>query len=430
LLLSVAANHAATGFQSARLLHEHRCAEEALREARNGLEAKVAERTAELQRTTADLEEREARIRRLVDANIIGIYLWDFEGRIIEANDAFLRIVGYDRQDLTSGRLLWTDLTPTEWLDRDLQLLTPVLKLTGFLQPFEKEYFRKDGSRVPVLIGVAAFDGNGNEGVAFVLDLTERKQAEAEARESERRYREVEMELTHANRVATMGQLTASIAHEVRQPIAGTVTNAEAALRWLDGQRPNLEEVRQALVRVVKDGNRASEVLDRIRDLIKRAPPRRDLLEINGAIREVIELTRAEAVKNGVLVQTELAEDLPRIRGDRVQLQQVVLNLLVNAIEAMSGAGDVTRELLIRTGKGGAGGVLVTVRDTGPGLTPATHERLFETFYTTKASGLGLGLSICRSIVEAHGGRLWVRSNVPCGAIFQFTVPGRLDIAL
>ena len=170
-----------------------------------------------------------------------------------------------------------------------------------------------------------------------MLDLTERKRAEAEVRESERRYHEVQMELAHANRVATVGQLTASIAHEVKQPIAATVANARAGLRWLDGRSPNLEEVRQALTRIVKDGNRAAEVIDRIRALIKRAPPRRDRLEINEAIREVIELTRGEAVRNGVSVQTELADGLPLVQGDRVELQQVILNLMVNAVEAMSG---------------------------------------------------------------------------------------------
>ena len=290
------------------------------------------------------------------------------------------------------------------------------------MQPFEKEYFRKDGSRVPVLIGGASFEERGHQGVAFVLDLTERKRSEAEASESERRYREVQMELAHVNRLATMGQLTASIAHEVKQPIAATVTNAQAALRLLESRSADLEEVQEALACIVGDGRRAGDVIDRIRALIKKAPPRKDRLEINGAIREVIELTRGEAVKNGVSVQMDLAEGLPFVQGDRVQLQQVILNLIINAFEAMSvseGAG----ELLISTRKAEKEGVLVAVRDSGPGLAPATLERLFESFYTTKPSGLGLGLSISRSIIEAHGGRLWASANVPHGAIFQFTVP-------
>jgi C4-dicarboxylate-specific signal transduction histidine kinase len=295
--------------------------------------------------------------------------------------------------------------------------------MTGSLQPFEKEYFRKDGIRIPVLIGAASFEASGNQGVAFVLDLTERKRAEAEARESERRYREIQMELTHANRVATMGQLTASIAHEVNQPIAATVTNAEAALRFLGGRPPDLEEVRQALDCIVKDGNRAGNVIGRIRDLIKKAPPRKDRLAINEAIREVIELTRGEAVKNGVSVQSELAEGLPPIQGDRVQLQQVVLNLIVNAVQALGAVGEGTRELLITTGQAEPNGVLVAVKDSGPGLAPASLERVFDPFYTTKPGGLGMGLSICRSIIEAHGGRLRASANLPRGASFQFTLP-------
>src|SRR5271165_4013420 len=263
-----------------------------------------------------DLAEREAKIRRLVDANIIGIFIADLNGPILEANDAFLRIVGYDREDLVAGRIRWTDLTPLDWRERDAQWIQEH-KQTGLRPPIEKEYFRKDGSRAPILLAAASFGESESQGVAFVLHLTERKQAEAQARESERRYREVQMELAHANRVATMGQLSASIAHEVNQPIAATVTNAQAAQRWLDRQPPDLEEVRQALGRIVNDGNRAGDVIGRIRDLIKKAPPRKDDLEINETILEVIALTRGEVVKNGVSVRTQLAEGLPFIQGDR-----------------------------------------------------------------------------------------------------------------
>jgi PAS domain S-box-containing protein len=383
--------------------------------------------TLENTRLYRDLEQREARFRRLVDANIIGILIRTNEGSVLEANDAFLRIVGYDREDLVAGRIRWTDLAPPEWRDRDLQALAE-LKNTGAIKPFEKEYVRKDGSRVPVLIGVAIFEKGGDEGVAFVLDLTERKRAEAEARESERRYREVQTELAHANRVATMGQLTASIAHEVSQPIAATLTSAQAALRWLAAEPPDLEGVRRNLARIVRDGDRAGEIIGRIRALIKKAPPRQDRLEINEAISEVIELTRGEALKNGVAVQTQLADGLPSVEGDRVQLQQVILNLIVNAIEAMSSMSDVVRDLAISTETAGADGVLVVMRDSGPGLPPEALDCLFDAFYTTKPNGMGMGLSICRSIIAAHGGRLWASANTPSGAIFQFTVPACSDV--
>ena len=382
-------------------------------------QAAIALENAHLYR---DLEQREAKIRRLVDANIIGIYLWELEGRIIEANDTFLRMVGYDREDLLAGRVSWADLTPPEWRDLDERAVEG-LKTAGRLPPAEKEYFRKDGSRVPVLIGSAAFDDRRDEGVAFVLDLTEQKRAEAEARESERRYREMQMEVAHANRVATMGQLTASIAHEVNQPIAGAATNAEAALRWLSARPPDLEEVRQALGRIVKDAHRAGDVIGRIRELVKKAPSRKERVDMNEAIREVIEVTRGEAVKNGASVETALGRGLPLIEGDRVQLQQVVLNLIVNAVQAMGAVADGPRELFITTTCAEPDGVLVAVKDSGPGVAPASLERLFDPFYTTKPEGLGMGLSICRSIIEAHGGRLWVTANLPQGAIFHFTMP-------
>src|SRR5882762_3957608 len=303
-------------------------------------------------------------------------------------------MVGSDRDDLVSGRVRWTDLTPPEWRDLD-EWAVEGLKTAGSSPPVEKEYFRKDGSRVPVLIGAAAFDEQRDQGVAFVLDLTERKRAEAEARESERRYREMQMEVAHANRVATMGQLAASIAHEVNQPIAGAAINAQAALRWLGARPPDLEEVGQALGRIVKDANRAGDVIGRIRELIKKAPPRKDRVDMNEAIREVIELTRGEAAKNGASVQTALGKGMPPIEGDRVQLQQVVLNLILNAVQAMGAVAEGSRELFITTAQADPDGVLVAIKDSGPGLTPPSLEHLFAPFYTTKPDGLGMGLSIC-----------------------------------
>jgi signal transduction histidine kinase len=235
--------------------------------------------------------------------------------------------------------------------------------------------------------------------------------------------REAQTQLAHVNRVATMGELSASIAHEVMQPITATITYARAALRFLNAQPPNLEETRQALGATVEQGNRATDVIQRIRALIKKAPPRKDALEINGAILEVIALTRNEILKNGVSVQTQLAEGLPLIQGDRVQLQQVILNLIINAVEAMSAVSEGARELLISTGKDASGGVLVTVRDSGPGLNPESFDRLFDAFYTTKPGGMGMGLSICRSIVEAHGGRIWASLSAAPGTTLQCILP-------
>ena len=235
--------------------------------------------------------------------------------------------------------------------------------------------------------------------------------------------REAQAELAHVNRVTTMGQLTASIAHEINQPVTATVTNADAALRWLGTQPPNLEEIRQALANIMKDGDRAGKIIDRIRSLIKRAPPRNDRFDINEPILEVIALTQSEVQKNGVSLQTRLADDLPLVQGDRIQLQQVILNLIVNAIEAMTGAGEEARELLISTGKDASNAVLVAVQDSGSGLDMERLDRLFDAFYTTKPSGMGMGLSICRSIIESHGGRIWAAANAPQGAVFNFTLP-------
>jgi C4-dicarboxylate-specific signal transduction histidine kinase len=235
--------------------------------------------------------------------------------------------------------------------------------------------------------------------------------------------REAQVDLAHVDRIATIGRLTASIVPEVTQPIAAIITNAQAARHFLKRQPPDLDEVREVLDCIVTEAYRASDVIYRIRGLFKETRPKRERAEINEAIRDVLELTRGEATKSGVSVRTQFAEPSPVVQADRVQLQQVVLNLIFNAVEAMSGMHEGARELLICTEKAESNGALVAVRDSGPGLDPKSADRLFEAFYTTKVQGMGIGLAICRSIIEAHGGRLWARANVPCGAIFQFTLP-------
>jgi PAS domain S-box-containing protein len=391
-----------------------------------------------------DLEEREAKIRRLVDANIMGVMIWNFEGQIIEANEAFLHMVQYSREDLVSGRVHWTDLTPAEWLDRDERAVAE-LKATGTAQPREKEYFRKDGSRVPVLVGAAIFEGSRNEGVAFVLDLSEQKRAEDKRKRAEEAVQKAQAELAHVTRVAALGELTASIAHEINQPLTAVVTNANASLHWLSRDPPNLTEACEAIRRIIRDGNRAGDVISRMRVLFKKAGTTKERLDINEAIKEVMILAQSEVQRNRVSLRTQLADDLPPIVGDRTQFQQVMLNLLINAIEAMSGAGEGTRELWVSSEKfveiagesekdRGADRaladaewthVLITMRDSGPGVDPKSLDRLFDAFYTTKPQGLGMGLAISRSIIEAHGGRLWAMANASRGAVFQFTLPIR-----
>jgi signal transduction histidine kinase len=236
--------------------------------------------------------------------------------------------------------------------------------------------------------------------------------------------REAQTALAHVNRVATTGELAASIAHEIKQPLAAVATSAAAGSRWLERQPPNVEEARDALGRISNDVTRAVEIIEHIRALMTKASPRKDAFEINDAILEVIALTHGEVLKNRVSVQTQLVEGLPLIQGDRVQLQQVILNLVVNAVQAMSDVSEGARELLIGTGKdASSGGVLVEVRDSGPGLSPESFDRLFDAFYTTKPGGMGMGLSVCRSIVEAHGGRIWTSPTAGQGATFGFTVP-------
>jgi PAS domain S-box-containing protein len=462
--------------------------------------------------------------RRLAEANVVGIFMWNLEGAITGANEAFLRMVKYDREDLASGRVRWTDLTPAEWCDRDERAVTE-LKASGVFQPYEKEYFRKDGSRVPILLGGALSEDSGNEGVAFVLDLSEQKRAEQEIREQEmklqqildftpqqvavigpreepifanralldyfglrleewqsedaqtrfhpddleqiqwgphggppdqyearlRRYdgtyrwflvrnnplhdeqgqitfwfvagtdiedrkqaEQLQADLTHASRVSTMGELVASISHELARPITITTANAKASLRWLQRDPPDLTEVRKGTERIIKAGTLASEIINRLRSLYKKAPPKREL------VGEMAGMMGGEARGHGVSIRTDLKDHLPMSVADRVQLQQVLMNLMLNGIEAMKDTGGV---LTVKSQLGEDGHIQISIHDTGPGLPVGKADQIFDAFFTTKPQGSGMGLAISKSIVESQGGRIWANGDGGRGATFHFTLP-------
>jgi PAS domain S-box-containing protein len=379
-------------------------------------------------RLYSDLKDREARIRRLVDSNIIGVIIWDFQGRIIEANEAVLDMLGYSREEFALSQIGWRELTPAEWAPADQDALAAV-SATGSCRPYEKEYFRKDGSRVPILMAGALFEWNRNEGVAFIIDLSDRKRADEKLRASEQRLLDARMELAHINRVTTTGQLAASIAHEVNQPLAGVIANAEAGLRWLNRGTPDLDAARRSLDWIIGDSIRAKEVIGRVRALANKTAIEKMRLDLNEVVRETIRLVQRELINQRVSLRTELAPALPAIQGDRVHLQQVIINLAMNGIEAMQAVMDRPRELVIRSRHDAPQEVLVSVTDCGGGISAENTDRLFNAFFTTKSSGMGMGLSICRSIVEAHGGRLWATANLPHGATFQFTLPASADSA-
>jgi len=373
-------------------------------------------------RLYSDLRERESRVRRLFDSNIIGIFTWNLDGRILDANRAFGQIVGYADEDLNSGNMRWRDLMPSYWDEDDDQIMR-TLQATNVVAPFEGEYVRKDGTSVPVLIGIALFDGTPTEGVAFVLDLTDRKRAEQAVRHSERRYHEVELKLQDANRVASIAQLSASIAHEINQPLSGIITNASTGLRMLSAEPPNVDGARETARRTIRDGNRAADVVTRLRALFSKGDLLLKPLDLNEATREVLAMLTGELERHSVHVELELANNLPLVKGIRIQLQQVILNLVRNAWEAMADVHDRRRQLAIRTELGSDDHVRVSVRDAGQGIDSQAMQQIFEAFYSTKLAGMGVGLSVSRSIIERHNGRLWAEPNQPHGARFLFSIP-------
>jgi C4-dicarboxylate-specific signal transduction histidine kinase len=276
---------------------------------------------------------------------------------------------------------------------------------------------------VPILIAPALFEWKPDEGVSFVIDMTDRKRAEDKLRASEQRVLDAQMELAHVNRVSTMGQLATSIAHEVNQPLSGVIANAEACLRWLGRGTPDLDSARRSVKWIIEDGNRASEVIRRVRTLANKTGNEKVPLNVNDLIGETIALLQRELNNHRVALRTELAAALPAILGDRVQLQQVLINLVMNGLEAMQSVTDRPRDLVIRSHGGEDQLVLVAVTDSGAGISAENADRLFNAFFTTKSSGMGMGLSICRSIIEAHGGRMSAANNAGPGARFEFTLP-------
>jgi PAS domain S-box-containing protein len=498
-------------------------------------------------RLYSDLEEREARIRRLVDSDIIGIVIWDLDGRLIDANDAFLRMVQYDRKDLEEG-LRWFDMTPPEWQAAHAQYEAEELRTTGRMQAREKEYFRKDGSRVPVLIGAACFEGQSRQGVAYILDLTERKRAESALRDRERelsqlvdmlpvhigrltpegepiffnkrltdfigvhpadigaagnsrletaiesfvhpdeaphvmaalrravatgsdyamRYRmrgadgayrwietraeplrnrdgtiaqwysvSIDIEdqmraqqaeetlratsekLAKATQAASLSELSASIAHEVNQPLAAIVANSHACQRWLSEDPANVERAKITVERIMRDANSAADVVSRIRALFKQSMEDKISAALPGIIAEACSLMMEEATRRCVRIDLVADDNLPVVTFDRVQIQQVLINLIRNGIDAMDSVpGDRTLTIRVRRAQGA---IRTAITDRGRGV--AFPNRIFEPFFTTKEHGMGMGLAICRSIVESHGGRLWVENQERKGATFIFTLP-------
>jgi two-component system sensor kinase FixL len=380
--------------------------------------SKVARDITERKLAEQALRETAARLRTLTETAVDGVILIDARGVVLMFNPACEKLFGYSADTVIGENVKMLMPQPyrhehdryiTNYRDtRDPKIIGSGREVIGL---------RKDGSTFPMdlSVGEARQDGESIF-VGIIRDLTSRKRTEAELEQAR-------AELVRVARVTALGELTAAIAHEVNQPLTGLVSSGNACLRWLAGDVPNLKAARGSVERMISAGSRAGEVIRRIRALVAKAPPLRDRLNINDAITEVIALIRGEIQRNRISLRTKLSTDVPLVLGDRIQLQQVILNLILNAVEAMSDVSPQPRELSVSSAKDGPNGALVSVRDSGTGLDGAALDRLFEAFYTTKAHGMGIGLAVSRTIIQAHGGRLWAAPNVPQGAIFQFTLP-------
>ena len=376
----------------------------------------------EQEQLTHELQRREAYLAEAQRLSQTGSWAWSPDSDIRYWSEECYRVLSFDPQDgLPRFEEFFQRIHPDDQPGFRELVQTAIREKSEW----ETDYriVHPDGPVSDIhVVGHPVLSTSGHlvEFVGTVIDVTERRRHE----EERARLRQLEADLAHINRVSTLGEMAASLAHEITQPFTTARNNASAALNFLDKKPPDLGEVREALDCIVSDADRAGAIIGRIRDHIKKAPPRKDRFDVNEAINEVIVLARGEITKNGVSVDTHLTDGVISVEGDRVQLQQVALNLILNAVEAMGSVQEGPRELSISTEQTQVKGVLVAVRDTGPGIDGKHLERVFQPFYTTKSSGVGMGLSICRSIIDAHGGRLWTDANEPRGAVFQFTLPG------
>jgi PAS domain S-box-containing protein len=382
--------------------------------------AEEALRQSEQQLRNSD-EKTERELRQIIDAIPQQVFVFDSDWNPLFANQRELEYTGLTAQEAQSKDIVARIFHPEDL--KKLEILRERMRIES--APFEMEarIRGKDGEYRWFLIR----DNPQRDEQGHVLrwygtrtDIEDRKRAEEASRKAQ-------ADLERVNRVLLMGEMATSIAHEVNQPLTGIVAHAGTCLRWLAKQPPDMEEARHYLALIARDGNRAADIIGRIRALVKKVPPRGDPVDINTVILEVIALTKGELLRNSVELRTRLSAHLPLVQSDRVQLQQVILNLIVNAIEAMSGVSERPHELVVASGASDSNGVYVEVRDSGPGFDPVDCLRLFDSFYTTKPDGIGMGLSISRSIIEAHGGRLWATSNRPHGATFRFTLPVEHD---
>jgi PAS domain S-box-containing protein len=381
----------------------------------------IAMDVTEQEQLTQELQRREAYLAEAQRLSQTGSWAWSPDQDITYWSEECYRVLSFDPQDgLPRFEEFFQRIHPDDQPGFRELIQTAIREKAEWEADYRIVHL--DGPVRDIhVVGHPVLSTSGHlvEFVGTVIDVTERRRAEQERA----RLRQLEADLAHVNRVSTLGEMAASLAHEVKQPIAAARNNARATLNFLDRSPPDLREVREAVHCIVGDADRAADIVERIRDHIKKAPPRKDRFDLNEAINEVVVLAQGAITKNDVSVATRLTEGLFPVQGDRVQLQQVVLNLILNAIEAMSSAEEGPRELSISTKQSETNGILVAVGDSGPGIDPKNLERVFEAFYTTKSSGVGMGLSICRSIIEAHGGRLWATRCEPRGALFQFTIP-------
>jgi PAS domain S-box-containing protein len=362
------------------------------------------------------------RLAAIVSSSDDAIISKTLDGKILSWNAGATSIFGYEATDMIGQSIF--RIIPPELYEEEKQILNR-LRQGERIHHYETARIAKDGRRIEISLTVSPlFNKYGRViGASKVArDITASREAEAELQR-------VRTELARVARVTTLGELTAAIAHEVNQPLTGVISSGNACLRWLAGEPPNLEAARRSVERMIDDGNRAADVIRRIRDMVRKSPPRKDAFNINDTIMEVLALIRTELSRNDISSRAELANDLPVVWGDRIQLQQVILNLVMNAIEAMSEVSPTQRKLLIASVKDGSNGVLVRIQDSGVGLDGESLDHLFEAFFTTKARGMGMGLAVSQTILQAHGGRLWATPNASHGATFQFALPANNERA-